>query len=191
MELTWEPIGEVMRTQLHRAEIAHDNWYDLARLAVADELALSVDGVVGLVNGERVLDYHHRNHPELHRWNPGRLLSIGFLGHYVAMRAKFGDVPTGVAAENVLVDSANVWDEARLSKGIKIVGQEGETVLVDAAVAKPCNQFTRFLLGDGHSDEVVAEHRRFLGQGMRGFVMDLATSRPMTIRVGDEVFVAS
>lgn len=191
MELSWAPIGTVVRTQLHRAEIVHDGWYDVAHLAVADELMLSAQGVVGLIDGQEVLDYHHKDHPELRRWNPGRLLSIGFLGHYEAMRNKFGEVPTGIAAENVLVDSPEIWTDSQLSRGIKIVGQEGETILVDAAVAKPCNPFTRFLLGDGHSDEVVAEHRRFLGEGMRGFVMDLATADPITIRVGDRVLVRS
>ena len=38
MELTWEPIDKIIRTQVRRAKIVHDGFYDVARLEIANEV---------------------------------------------------------------------------------------------------------------------------------------------------------
>jgi len=64
--------------------------------------------------------------------------------------------------------------------------------LTGARVARPCRQFTSFLLGRpdvAPRDEIAAE-LEFLDDGMRGFILatDLV-ERPARVHVGDDVWV--
>ena len=64
----------------------------------------------------------------------------------------------------------------------------------DAMVANPCREFTSYLLGLGHAadQDEVADDRRFLRHGMRGYIFSAAdVSQPIEIATGDEVFLVS
>lgn len=189
--MKWEPLGQVVRTQIHTAEIVHDQAYDISRLSPVDSLHLTEAGVVGRKDDRYVLDYHHRDHPELRSFKPGRQLSVGFTGHYRVMGDRFGDVPVGVAAENIVVDHDGVLTEGDVIDGLRVEGADGSVDLIGAQVAKPCVPFTKFLLSDRPvaGDETIASYRASLDHGIRGFVMALENlESSVTIRRGDVVY---
>jgi hypothetical protein len=177
--------------QIHRAHLALDTGYDVSRLVVVEELTVGSLGVSGRRDGEWLLDVHHRAHLEA-RGDGGRALSLGFAGHYRLIEDRFGAVALGAGGENLVLDTAERVFEADLAGTVVIVGDHGEVPLRAARIAKPCRQFTSFLLGrpDVAPREEIGAELEFLGDGMRGYVLatDLL-ARPMPVRVGDEVWV--
>ncbi len=187
----WERVGSVALTQIHVGDLVHGNWYDVNRLHRVDALWLTARGVVGVRDGKAILDSHHRDHPERSRWNPGRMLSVGFEGHYARIAEHFGEVPMGIGGENLVVDAPDVFTESDLSAGMRIVGESGEVELAGAAVAKPCLQFTGHLLDDPDADQAtLLAHRGLLDHGIRGFVFDISdlSDRGFRVAPGAEVF---
>lgn len=185
----WERVGSVALTQIHVGDLVHGNWYDVNRLLRVDALWLTARGVVGMQDGQAILDSHHRDHPERHRWNPGRMLSMGFEGHYARIAQHFGEVPLGIGGENVVVDGPDVYAEADLS-AVRIVGESGGVELMGAAVAKPCLQFTGHLLDDPDADQAtLLAHRKLLDHGIRGFVFDISdlSDRGFLVEPGADV----
>ncbi|MDH5421790.1 MAG: hypothetical protein OEY55_08300 [Acidimicrobiia bacterium] len=186
----WILLGSVVRLQIHRTEIVYGGEYHVEHLARVESLWLTQGGVVGLVGGAAVLDYHHRDHPDLTKFKPGRQLSIGFTGHYDVMRNHFGDVPLGIAAESIVVDHPGQLTEPEVSAGLRIQTKTGPIDLAGASVAKPCLPFTGFLLGP-HADQAdIVGHRPLLDGGVRGFVMSLAglQNGGVMVNEGDQVF---
>lgn len=186
----WTELGRIIRTQIHTAEVVHDGRYDASLIREVSALWLTAAGVVGIADEIAMLDYHHADHPELRTFKPGRQLSVGFSGHYMAMERKFGSAPIGIAAENIVVDFPGRVTEAEIAAGVMIRSDQGTCELASAAVARPCVPFTRFLLDDvTASSEVVAEHRAFLADGMRGYVMSLVgLEAGFRVGVGDVVY---
>lgn len=170
----WVRLGEVVKTQVHAAKVVFDGRYHADLICGTEALSLSPAGVVGVTGAAAVLDYHHRDHPDLGRFLPGRQLSVGFTGHYQAMQERFGAAPVGIAAENIVVDHPGRVLPADVADGLLIDSADGSCELAAAAVARPCVPFTKYLLGDPEADDVaVAENRAFLDEGMRGYVMAL------------------
>lgn len=186
----WTALGPIIKTQIHTAQVVHDGIYDAPLIREVSALWLTPSGVVGIDDGMAVLDYHHADHPELRTFQPGRQLSVGFVGHYMAMAKKFGSAPIGVAAENLIVDFAGRVTEQEIADGVRIETRQGTCELKSAAVARPCVPFTRFLLDDvTASSEVVAEHRAFLADGMRGYVLSLTELEAgCKVEVGDLLY---
>jgi len=196
----WKKLGQVVLCQIHTDRMVLDGVYRDRLREPVDALWLSPDGVVGTVDDTAVLHAHHRLHPtrtigttEKHRtYLPHRLLSFGFTSHYAAMAERFGSAPLGCAAEDIIVDfDDHVVELGQVDQGVQIRRGDRVIDLIDAAVAKPCVAFTKFLLGDqGSSDDKVAPHRAFLDDGMRGFIVGLANATdPVDIAVGDEFWV--
>lgn len=184
-------FGSVIKCQVSAQALVRDGRYIASDIIDAEELHLGVDGVVGWCGGRAVLNHHHRLNPRLRSWKPGRLLSVGFTGHYRAMGERFGRAPIGCAAENIIVACDSIVTEDELAGGLQVRGADGSTIdLEPAAVAKPCVPFTKYLLGNqdaGH--ELVAPNRAFLDDGMRGFVLGLANqSETAAVRPGDELW---
>ena len=186
----WVLLGSVVRLQIHRTQIVYGGDYHVEHLARVESLWLTPCGAVGLADGAAMLDYHHRDHPDLTKFKPGRQLSIGFTGHYDVMRRHFGDVPLGIAAESIVVDHPGQLTEPEVSAGLRIQTKTGPIELASASVAKPCLPFTGFLLGP-HADQAdIVAHRPLLDGGVRGFVMSLADLQAGGVMVneGDQVF---
>lgn len=186
----WVRLGPVIKTQIHAAEVVHDSLYDADLICPVEALWLSRAGAVGITGSGAVLDFHHEDHPGLRQFQPGRQLSIGFTGHYEAMENKFGWAPLGIAAENILVDHRGRVTEAELSGGLMVETGSGQHPLQAAAVARPCVPFTKFLLRDpAAADDRVADHRSFLQDGTRGFVLSLGDiGHRFRVEPGDVVF---
>ncbi len=183
-------IGRVAYLQVQRRPLKLDAAYDPSPLLVVDELRVSAHGVLGRMDGGWLVDTHHAAHPQV-RGRGLRGVSMGFTSHYAAMAERYGDVPLGVAGENIIVESDRLFDGAALANGIVIrSGDGGEVVFPSASPAAPCLEFTSYLLGLPHRagrDDVAAD-LDFLGGGMRGFIIDAAQVRnPAPVRLGDEV----
>jgi len=195
----WKRLGSVVRCQIHTDRMVRDGVYEHKLLTEVDGLWLGPDGVVGVVDDSAILHAHHRLHPtrtvgttEKHRtFLPHRLLSFGFTSHYKAMAERFGAAAAGCGGEDIIVEHDERVHLDQVSGGVQIRRGDRSIDLTDAAVAKPCIPFTKYLLGDQHSPEdKVAPHRAFLDDGMRGFIVGLANqSETVDVAVGDEFWV--
>lgn len=195
-----EPLGTVTRLQMQREKIKSgmkpDERYtpDEHLLSVA---ALCIDdgGVTGITSdGERVPDVHHRDHPRS-RFRGANGVSIGFTGHYVRMRERFGaHLVDGIAGESILVGHEGIVSLDTLVNGIVITGGDGRIVEMDTwEVADPCAPFSKFCLRfppGQKPDRRVTGALQFLAGGTRGFYGTYRADQPqgVIIRVGDTVY---
>ena len=107
---------------------------------------------------------------------------------------RFGEVPLGIGAENLVLDGDDRVFEHDLSGVVVLVGPDGEIPLTSARVAKPCRQFTSFLLGrpDVAPHPEIAADLEFLGDGMRGYILGTEMlDAPRRVRRGDEAWLVS
>ena len=184
-----EPIGRIVRLQVHAEPLKQDGAYVPDPLVSVDRAVVSADGMLGWNDNGWIIDTHHPAHPRA-KGGGKRVLSIGFTGHYVAMADRFESVPLGIAGENIVVDGPAVSADD-IEDGLVIRHADGtETELRSPKAAIACTGFTSYLLG---SDEVlgheeVADHLAFLSTGTRGFILAVDhLDQPVEIQVGDEV----
>jgi hypothetical protein len=194
------PLGTIARLQIQQSTLKVGPTLALRRYDPGPLLAISEAGIAGAgvtlrdEQGRSLLDVHHRDHPETKQSQRGvNAVSIGFTGHYGAMRGRFGGHMTdGIAGENILVHTENLISEADLAGGVVITSADGhELLLENLLIAEPCVEFTRYALRyppDARSDAAFNDALAFLRGGMRGFY---ATYRgePLTVRLGDRAYL--
>ena len=182
------PLGRIVLLQVQRSILKHKGvGYDPSPLLEVEEAAIGPQGITGLHEDGHVMDVNHAAHPS-GRGGGRRTLSIGFTGHYRRMAARFGDVPVGIGGENIVVEHEGRLFAGDLAGTLVILGSGGEIAVTGARVAARCREFTSFLLGrDGVADrDGIADELAFLGEGMRGFIVDgSALERPLPVRLGD------
>jgi hypothetical protein len=190
MSETRTRLGEITGLRVHGTPVKQNGCYDPVTLVEVSRASIDPSGMLGWNGTGWVVDVHHQNHPDR---RGSRRLSIGFTSHYERMQERFGTVPFGVAAENVLVATDRVVSAAEAAAGMVIRTHDGwEVALDNLVVARPCREFTSYLLQLPHraEREEIAAELEFLDGGMRGFVTDLAgLDAPAVIGVGDEVFL--
>jgi len=169
-------LGRLVRLQIQRTTlktgVKPERRYDPAPILAVDRLALSPDGVMGAADGGWLVDVHHRAHPATKNDDGLHGVSVGFTGHYDAMRDKFGPhLGTGCAGENLIVETAGRFSFDELALGLAIIGADGQerARLKVHQVAHPCRPFTGWALGGTVESAVLKEHLQFLDDGMRGF----------------------
>jgi hypothetical protein len=182
-------IGEVALLQIHGDLLVPGDRFDPAPLIEVEELSLDTAGVLGWTGEMWAVDVHHRSWPGRGGRRP---VSIGFTSHYDRMRARFRDIPLGAAGENIVVAASDPVALQDLGEGVVIRGEDGrEAILSNPIVAKPCRQFTSFMLDLPYKAEAtdIAEELAFLDGGTRGFIFAVEELiEPATIRAGDGVF---
>jgi hypothetical protein len=197
----WRLLGTIVRLQVQTASLkawrGAEKVYDPAPLQTVEQLWLSARGVSArYLDGSRLLDVHHMDHP-LSRNRQGKNgISLGFTSHYRAMRARFGErVVNGIAGENVLIEREQLVKPEELAGELLIVSPaSGRQVrLTHLQVATPCLEFTRFASG-ADAEEVLepAELKaalQFLDRGMRGFYATCLEVDEVAIACGDEVYL--
>lgn len=193
-------IGTIVRLQVQRSSLKLGErprrWFDPAPLLEVPALELSGDGVVGLLpDGGRVVDVHHREHPQS-RHGSGNGISVGFTSHYAQMRDRLGErIVEGVAGENVLVRTDRAFRQGELSPALAIEGADGIARLEAARVIEPCVEFSRYALGHSglpdhdvtQPDPAVTATLQFLRFGTRGYCATYA-SGPTIVRIGDRLY---
>jgi len=169
-------LGRLVRLQIQRTSlktgVKPERRYDPAPLLAVDRLAITPDGVMGASAGGWLIDVHHRAHPATKNEDGLHGVSVGFTGHYAAMRERFGPrLVTGCAGENLIADSPGLLCFDDVAGGLAILGVDGQerARLKVLQVAHPCRPFTGWALGGTVESAVLKEHLQFLEDGMRGF----------------------
>jgi hypothetical protein len=193
-------LGEVVRLQVQRSSLKvgekPHRRYDPAPITAVARLSLDEGGVIGWdVQGERLVDVHHRDHPASKNAAGRNGISLGFTGHYAAMRRRFGEhVGDGSAGENILVRAEGLVTLEDLAAGVVIETLDGGLArLSNVLVAEPCVEFTRFCLrhpDDAPSDADVTAGLSFLRHGLRGFYLSYQ-GEPVALQPGAPVFLES
>ncbi len=182
-------IGEVALLQIHGDLLVAGDRFDPGPLLGVDAISINGDGVLGWTGEAWAVDVHHRSWPGRGGRRP---VSLGFTSHYDKIRDRFRAIPLGAAGENIVVTATDPVPLDHLGNAIAIRGQDGrEAILVNPIVAKPCRQFSSYMLELPYKAEAedIAEELAFLEGGTRGFrfgVDELVA--PVTVKVGDEVF---
>jgi hypothetical protein len=193
-------IGRVALLQV--APVAPKTWgpthelYDPAPLRTVEHVLLSERGVIGVTgDGEQIVDVHHVDHPQS-RFRGGNGVSVGFTGHYAALRDQFGaHVVDGCAAENILIASSGMvsLEQPHLWIVLEQAATARRYVLGQATVANPCMPFARWVAQ--HSATPTPNQIRTtlqqLRHGMRGFYLDVpSVTEPIMVQPGDRVLVS-
>jgi hypothetical protein len=194
MQESCEPIGRIVRLQVQTSKLKQGerpgSWYDPGPIAVVPELLLDEHGVRGVADDGSILDdVHNETHADS-RFRGENGISIGFTGHYQAMRDRFGDHLTdGIAGENILVECDDVRQLESLGGSLVAETSAGQVELGAIEVAAPCVEFGKFCVAypaERVADQTVTEALKFLHNGMRGFYLTVIGSG--TLRVGDAVY---
>jgi hypothetical protein len=172
------PLGPLVRLQIQRASLKTgarpQRSYDPAPLLAVPRLAVGPDGVLGAGPEDAwVVDVHHRAHPATKNEDGLHGVSVGFTGHYDAMRERFGERLTiGCAGENLIAEAGGRLQLADVTGGLAVLAPDGrERVRLRVLeVARPCRPFTGWALGGSTVEaEVLKQSLQFLDEGMRGF----------------------
>jgi hypothetical protein len=137
-------LGEIVLLQVHAQQLVPADEFDPAPLLQVDEASVDAAGMLGWTGSAWVVDVHHAVWPGRGARRP---LSVGFTSHYDKMRLRYGEVPLGVAGENIVVRTDRVVKLDELGEQILVRGDGREAVLLPEKVAKPCLQFTSYMLG--------------------------------------------
>jgi hypothetical protein len=170
-------IGPIAHLQIQRGPLKTgakpDRTYSPAPLLAVPRLAITPDGVLGAgPEGGWLVDVHHRAHPLSRFDEGGNGVSVGFTGHYAAMRERFGErLVVGCAGENIIAAATGLHRLADMQSGLVIVGPDGrERVRLRVnQVAHPCRPFTGWALGKRVDPDELKSHLQFLDDGMRGY----------------------
>ena len=193
----WELVGPIVRTQIHTDRMVENGGYAADKIVEVDEILLSPEGLIGILDGVAILHGHHQQHPNKTREHrprpflPNRLLSVGFTSHYAAMADYFGEVPLGCAAEDLIVSCPDRVTADDLRHGVQIRrGSATIAELAGAVPAQPCVPFTTFLLGPAAEPGGIAKGREFLRNGTRGFVAAIPSLKNgVRVALGDELWL--
>jgi hypothetical protein len=196
IERKWREVGPVIRLQIQLGPLkTGDNprvYNPISVLQPVAEFQVSKEGVVARIDGRRVLDVHHKHHPQTRNreLNP---VSFGLTSYYRQMQQRFGaHLSHAVAGENILVETAELLREDDLTKGVAFRGADGTLTCIENVYAMaPCEPFTRFCLSDIHAEPaLVKETLQFLANGTRGFSGEIDNETVHSIRLGDILLVA-
>src|SRR5215207_6058696 len=176
-------IGLIKHVQLQRSSLKQgqrpQRYYDPTPLLLVERLRLMPGGVSAVsADGQPIIDIHHADHPETKNSMGKNGISIGFTGHYYAMRDRYGaHLTDGCAGENILVESDHVWSIDELGTALVIQRAEVQLVTLDnLMIAAPCVEFSRFahLSAEPLTADQLRTTLQFLDGGMRGFDARLA-----------------
>ena len=188
------PIGKIVRLQIQPTGLKFgtktEQYYDPSKLMPTETLTLTPQGAFTRGPQGAVLDIHHAEHPASKNSGGRNDLSVGFTSHYTAMREQFGaHVADGCAGENILIETSERVDLARLASGLVIEYDPSKTRvrLQSFRVARPCVPFSTYASRQEDGEELKPV-LQFLNDGMRGFYCALEEPGEFVIAVGDEVF---
>jgi hypothetical protein len=184
---------QVQTASLKRGEKPHQ-YYDPAPLRLVGALRLTPGGVIGLVDGQELLDVHHADHLQSKNKNLLNGISFNFTGHYQNMQQRFGSqLALGCAGENILIAANASFAEDAFAQGLLIETQTGQLVhLTNVLVAAPCAPFTEYALNLEMRPpaEMLKAALQFLDGGTRGFYCGYE-GEAVSVRTGDTVFLAN
>lgn len=193
-------LGRIKQVQIQPSPLkvrsSDFTYYDPAPLLMVESLELTPDGVFGFtINGERVMDVHHIDHPTSGNQHGTNGVSFGFTSHYETMRVQFGEhMVDGCAGENILIETEGIITLVDLGSNVTIQSERtGQFVyLTKFKVAAPCVEFSQYAANHGLplAAAPLKATLQFLNHGRRGFYATAeAPETPVLVRAGDRVFV--
>lgn len=195
-ESTMHPIGRVVRLQIQPVPLkyGHPQRYHPDRLLEVNRICLSNKGVLGEIRkDEWIMDIHHVEHPQSHA-RRGNALSLCFTSHYTLLRTHFGNhMIDGCAGENILIETETCYSQQDLGTSLAIQNTATGSLLylTDPTAILPCAPFSRFALRAWlpPSKDLLRETLQYLGQGRRGFYLQLSQIQTSPIiQEGDYLF---
>ncbi len=193
-------LGTIVRIQIQLDRLKSGEEprrvYDPGAIRAVDSVWVGGDGLVAPTEAGYVLDAHHRAHPRSRNREGENGVSLGFTGHYAAMRARFGErMALGVAGENLIIDRSEPVSAAELTGGVVVRLQGGGELRLGSVIpAPPCAPFANWALGlpeGGMDPRVRKEALAALCEGMRGFYARVEGAELALVGVGDEVWVVA
>lgn len=193
-------LGRIKQVQVQRSSLKLESpsysYYDPEPLLVVESLELTPDGITGItIDGKRIMDVHHADHPASRNNNGTNGVSLGFTSHYKAMCTQFGEhMVDGCAGENILIETDGIITLSDLGNNVAIQSKEtGQFVyLTKLKVAAPCVEFSHYAANHGLplAAAPLKATLQFLNHGRRGFYATAeAQETPVLMRAGDRVFV--
>jgi hypothetical protein len=196
-EQEWRYIGDITLLQLQTQPLKIGDvqrYYEPdGALRPVHHFTLVRDGITAEINGETVIDAHHRHHPQSRNRisNPA---SFGFTSHYRKMQERFGDhMYLGVAGENIIIETDELFGEDDVRGGVAFEAATGDTLIIDTIFAiPPCKPFAKYCLqtDDVESEQLlVRESLQFLLNGIRGFCIEPADGEQFQLEVGQRFWI--
>ena len=196
---------DIVRLQVQRRPLktgrAPQREYQPAALQSVSRVEIGPRGAVGVVprmatttNGdagsaERILDVHHRDHPQTRDPRGEAGVTIMGTGDYLALRQAYGPhLIDGLAAETILVDAPNGLARRQLPPRFTVHTALGAVPFVSVRAADPCVEFARFCLGESPSAQVSEAVRQALidlDDGARGY--RAVATHAGVLQIGDRV----
>jgi hypothetical protein len=194
----WREVGAVVLLQIQRGPLKQGATRKVYQpdgaLVSVERFFLNQRGVTALFEGQEALDVHHADHPNSRNrdTNP---LSIGFTSHYAHLQRRFGEhVKLGIAGENIIVQTDEVFDEGALAAEIAFRSADGGlTIIQNLYAIPPCKPFSAYCLNQPEEQvlpHTIADTLRYLSSGLRGFCGQPIDGTAHEIRVGDRMLVA-
>jgi hypothetical protein len=188
-------LGPIVRLQIQRSSLKTgekpNRVYDPAPIMSVAAMWLSPAGALGRApDGTWLVDVHHRAHPQTKNDDGEHAISVGFTGHYAAMRERFGArIELGCAGENVIAEAPSRVPLDRIARGLAIVAPDGtERLQFDVLkVAHPCRPFTGWALGRRVDPDLLKTSLQFLDEGTRGFRLQAKSAA--LVAVGDRLVI--
>lgn len=188
----WERAGRVVKMQVAGRRIRNGPRYEPSPLREVSRLRLTAEGIIGYAGGGWLLDSHHRAHPERTRFQPHRVLLIGFEPNYRRLWEEFRPTGLGAAGEALIVSADRFVTPEEAAGGVRITSG-GETIELDGPEpAIACAPFTRYVLQRpdlSDEEEKLSAPRRRLSEGLRGYVVPYQRPQPFDVEPGAEVFL--
>lgn len=190
----WEKAGEVVKMQVAGRRIRNGPRYDPSPLREVSRMRLTAEGVIGYDGSGWVLDSHHRAHPERTRFQPHRVLLIGFAPNYRRLWEEFRPTELGAAGEALIISADRFVTPSVAAGGVRIASGEETIELSGPEPAIACAPFTRYItqrpdLSEEEAEEELATPRRRLSEGLRGYVVPYQHPHPFDVEPGAEVFL--
>lgn len=184
-------IGTVVRLQVQRSRLkpgpALTRVYDPGPLLEVEALEVGPPGCVGLIDGDRIIDVHHADHPDSRNVWLANGLSLLSAAAYPALRVRYGEhLATGAAGESVLLDIPGDVP----SGDLQLETDGSPLLLTQVRPALPCVEFSRFCLGiaPGPIGDDVRQALLDLSGGARGYYA--VVTGQGTVRLGARLTTA-
>ncbi len=198
MMSVWREVGPIVLLQvqigpLKTGQKPHRVYSPQGMLHQVDTVEVTSQGMSARLDGEKVYDVHHIQHPHSRNRQNTNAVSFGFTSYYRQMQQRFGEhMALGIAGENMIVETDQLLTEDDLKHGVAIRAVVGNLLVIKPLLAMaPCEPFSRFCLQIDKAEPTVMKNTlQFLQAGTRGFCGEPTEDGPYSIRQGDMFLLA-